>query len=115
MSFHFRRQLNEFGYEFDGVRKNCLKQITLFEQLQEDEFGKDKYDKYDQPCYTDSSGKFTLRLFQGQDSKKVGNPKINYLMFVENAALEVLKDYWPNSAFENAKIYKTVPVRIESK
>lgn len=115
MSFHFRRQLNEFGYEYDSVRKNCLKQITLFEQLQEDEFGKDEYDKRDQPWYTDSYGKFTLKLFQGQDSKKVGNPKINYLMFIENDMLKVLEDYWPNSAFKNAKSHKIVSARIESK
>lgn len=70
MSFHYVVQLRTFGSEYEGVRKNCLKQIAFFEQLQEDEFGKDEYDEHDQPWYTDAEGTITFRRFQGQDVKK---------------------------------------------
>lgn len=107
MSFHFKRQLNEFGYEYDGVRKNCLKQISFFEHLQEEEFGKDEYDDRDQPWYTDTWGKFSLKMFQGHDLTKVGNPKINYLMFIEDDMVKVLEDYWNKDAFKNAGSFKS--------
>ena len=41
MPFHYVVQLHSFGNEYEGVRKNCLKQIAFFEQLQEDEFEKE--------------------------------------------------------------------------
>lgn len=107
MSFHYVIQLHSFGNEYEGVRKNCLKQIALFEQLQEDEFGKDEYDEHDQPWYTDTEGTIKFKRFQGQDVKKVGNPKINYLMFIEEDLVTLLEDYYPKDSFKNAKYFES--------
>lgn len=107
MSFHYVVQLHSFGNEYEGVRKNCLKQIAFFEQLQEDEFGKDKYDEHDQPWYTDAEGTIEFKRFQGQDVKKVGNPKINYLMFIEEDLVILLENYYPKDSFKNAKNFES--------
>lgn len=107
MSFHYVVQLHSFGNEYEGVRKNCLKQIAFFEQLQEDEFGKDEYDEHDQPWYTDTEGTITFKRFQGQDVKKVGNPKINYLMFIEEDLVILLENYYPKGSFKNAKNFES--------
>lgn len=107
MSYHFKTQLEAFGEEYEGVRKNCLKQINFFEQLQEDEFGKDEYDKYSQPWYTDTWGKFSIRRFQGQDTLKMGNPKINYLMFIEDDMVQVLEPYYGRDSFKKAKSFES--------
>lgn len=107
MSFHYVVQLHSFGNEYEGVRKNCLKQIAFFEQLQEDEFGKDEYDEHDQPWYTDTEGKIEFKRFQGQDVKKVGNPKINYLMFIEEDLVILLESYYPKGSFKNAKNFES--------
>lgn len=107
MSFHYMIQLRSFGNEYEGVRKNCLKQIAFFEQLQEDEFGKDEYDKYDQPWYTDVQGTIQFKRFQGQDIKKVGNPKLNYLMFIEEDLIILLEGYYPKDSFKNAKYFES--------
>ena len=107
MSFHYVVQLHSFGNEYEGVRKNCLKQIAFFEQLQEDEFGKDEYDEHDQPWYTDTEGTITFKRFQGQDVKKVGNPKINYLMFIEEDLVILLENYYPKDSFKNAKNFES--------
>lgn len=107
MSFHYVVQLHSFGNEYEGVRKNCLKQIAFFEQLQEDEFGKDEYDEHDQPWYTDTEGKIEFKRFQGQDVKKVGNPKINYLMFIEEDLVILLENYYPKDSFKNAKNFES--------
>ncbi len=106
MSFHYVVQLHSFGNEYEGVRKNCLKQIAFFEQLQEDEFGKDEYDEHDQPWYTDVEGTIEFKRFQGQDVKKVGNPKINYLMFIEEDLVILLENYYPKGSFKNAKNFE---------
>ena len=107
MSFHYVVQLHSFGNEYEGVRKNCLKQIAFFEQLQEDEFGKDEYDEHDQPWYTDVEGTITFKRFQGQDVNKVGNPKINYLMFIEEDLVTLLEGYYPKDSFKNAKNFES--------
>lgn len=107
MSFHYVVQLHSFGNEYEGVRKNCLKQIAFFEQLQEDEFGKDEYDEHDQPWYTDVEGTITFKRFQGQDVNKVGNPKINYLMFIEKDLVTLLEGYYPKDSFKNAKNFES--------
>lgn len=107
MSFHYVVQLHSFGNEYEGVRKNCLKQIAFFEQLQEDEFGKDEYDEHDQPWYTDAEGTIEFKRFQGQDVKKVGNPKINYLMFIEEDLVILLENYYPKGSFKNAKNFES--------
>lgn len=107
MSFHYVVQLHSFGNEYEGVRKNCLKQIAFFEQLQEDEFGKDEYDEHDQPWYTNAEGTIEFKRFQGQDVKKVGNPKINYLMFIEEDLAILLEVYYPKDSFKNAKNFKS--------
>lgn len=107
MSFHYVVQLHSFGNEYEGVRKNCLKQIAFFEQLQEDEFGKDEYDEHDQPWYTDAEGTIEFKRFQGQDVKKVGNPKINYLMFIEEDLVILLENYYPKDSFKNAKNFES--------
>ena len=107
MSFHYVVQLCTFGNEYEGVRKNCLKQIAFFEQLQEDEFGKDEYDEHDQPWNTDAEGTITFRRFQGQDVKKVGNPKINYLMFIEEDLSSLFEGYYPKDSFKNAKYFES--------
>lgn len=107
MSFHYVVQLHSFGNEYEGVRKNCLKQIAFFEQLQEDEFGKDEYDEHDQPWYTDVEGTIEFKRFQGQDVKKVGNPKINYLMFIEEDLVILLENYYPKGSFKNAKNFES--------
>lgn len=107
MSFHYVVQLHSFGNEYEGVRKNCLKQIAFFEQLQEDEFGKDEYDEHDQPWYTDAEGTIEFKRFQGQDVKKVGNPKINYLMFIEEDLVILLESYYPEGSFKNAKNFES--------
>lgn len=107
MSFHYVVQLHSFGNEYEGVRKNCLKQIAFFEQLQEDEFGKDEYGEHDQPWYTDTEGTITFKRFQGQDVKKVGNPKINYLMFIEEDLVILLENYYPKGSFKNAKNFES--------
>ena len=107
MSFHYVVQLHSFGNEYEGVRKNCLKQIAFFEQLQEDEFGKDEYDEHDQPWYTDVEGTITFKRFQGQDVNKVGNPKINYLMFIEEDLVTLLESYYPKDSFKNAKNFES--------
>ena len=107
MSFHYVVQLHSFGNEYEGVRKNCLKQIAFFEQLQEDEFGKDEYDEHDQPRYTDAEGTIEFKRFQGQDVKKVGNPKINYLMFIEEDLIILLENYYPKGSFKNAKNFES--------
>lgn len=107
MSFHYVVQLHSFGNEYEGVRKNCLKQIAFFEQLQEDEFGKDEYDEHDQPWYTDAEGTIEFKRFQGQDVKKVGNPKINYLMFIEEDLVILLESYYPKDSFKNAKNFES--------
>lgn len=105
MSFHYVIQLRTFGNEYEGVRKNCLKQIALFEQLQEDEFGKDEYE--DSDWYTETEGTIKFKRFQGQDNKKVGNPKINYLMFIEEGLISLLESYYPKDAFKNAKCFES--------
>lgn len=105
MSFHYVTQLRTFGNEYEGVRKNCLKQIAFFEQLQEDEFGKDEYEDYD--WYTETEGTIKFKRFQGQDNKKVGNPKINYLMFIEEGLISLLESYYPKDAFKNAKYFES--------
>lgn len=115
MSYHFKTQLNEFGYEYEGVRKNCIKQISFFEHLKEAEFGQDEYDEHSQPWYKDTWGKFTLMHFQGNDTLKMGNPKINYLMFVDENMVIILENYWHKDAFKNAKNYSTISARIENK
>lgn len=107
MSFHYVVQLHSFGNEYESVRKNCLKQIAFFEQLQEDEFGKDEYDEHDQPWYTDAEGTIEFKRFQGQDVKKVGNPKINYLMFIEEDLVILLESYYPEGSFKNAKNFES--------
>lgn len=107
MSFHYVVQLHSFGNEYEGVRKNCLKQIAFFEQLQEDEFGKDEYDEHDQPWYTDAEGTIEFKRFQGQDVKKVGNPKINYLMFIEEDLVILLENYYPKGSFKNVKNFES--------
>jgi hypothetical protein len=107
MSFHYMLQLRSFGNEYEGVRKNCLKQIAFFEQLQEDEFGQDEYDKHDQPWYTDVQGTIQFKRFQGQDIKKVGNPKLNYLMFIEEDLITLLESYYPKDSFKNAKYFES--------
>lgn len=107
MSFHYVVQLHSFGNEYEGVRKNCLKQIAFFEQLQEDEFGKDEYDEHDQPWYTDAEGTIEFKRFQGQDVNKVGNPKINYLMFIEEDLVTLLEGYYPKDSFKNAKNFES--------
>lgn len=107
MSFHYVVQLHSFGNEYEGVRKNCLKQIAFFEQLQEDEFGKDEHDEHDQPWYTDAEGTIEFKRFQGQDVKKVGNPKINYLMFIEEDLVILLENYYPKGSFKNAKNFES--------
>ncbi len=107
MSYHFKTQLEAFGEEYEGVRKNCLKQINFFEQLQEDEFGKDEYDEHSQPWYTDTWGKFSIRRFQGQDTLKMGNPKINYLMFIEDDMVQVLEPYYGRDSFKKAKSFES--------
>lgn len=107
MSFHYVVQLHSFGNEYEGVRKNCLKQIAFFEQLQEDEFGKDEYDEHDQPWYIDAEGTIEFKRFQGQDVKKVGNPKINYLMFIEEDLVILLESYYPKDSFKNAKNFES--------
>ena len=107
MSFHYQTQLHSFGNEYEGVRKNCLKQIAYFEQLQEDEFGEDEYGENDQPWYTDDWTGFSFRRFQGQDCKKVGNPKLNYLMFIEDDLIILLESYYPRGTFKNAKYFES--------
>lgn len=107
MSFHYMVQLHTFGNEYEGVRKNCLKQIAYFEQLQEEEFGKDEYDKYDQPWYTEVEGTIKFKRFQGQDIHKVGNPKLNYFMFIEDELVILLESYYPRGTFKDAKYFES--------
>lgn len=110
MSFHYVTQLHTFGNEYEGVRKNCLKRIALFEQLQEDEFGKDEYDEHDCPWYTETEGTIKFKRFQGQDDKKVGNPKVNYLMFIEEDLITLLESYYPKDSFKNAKYFENIAI-----
>lgn len=107
MSYHFKSQLEAFGEEYEGVRKNCLKQISFFEHLKEDEFGQDEYDEHSQSWYTDNWGKFSIKRFQGSDNLKMGNPKINYLMFVEDDMVQILEPYCGGSAFRKAKKFES--------
>lgn len=107
MSYYFKKQLETFGEEYEGVRKNCLKQISFFEHLKEDEFGQDEYDERSQPWYTDNWGKFSIKRFQGSDTLKMGNPKINYLMFIEDDMAQILESYWEDGAFKKAKKFES--------
>lgn len=37
----------------------------------------------------------------------MGNPKINYLMFIEDDMVQILEPYWGNDAFKKAKKFES--------
>lgn len=105
MSVHFQNELYSFGHEYEGVYKNCIKQIEFFEGLQCDEFGTDEEGEHD--WYKNTDRGFTFYMFQGFDDKKRGSPKINYLMFVSDEMKIILEgfiDFKNAKPFDNSKV-----------
>lgn len=89
MIHYYESQLRDFGEQYEGVRKNCNKMIKMYQQIAIDEFGYTK---------TSPSSLFPNTLIN-PDYSLFGNPKVNYLHFVDDDTamlldLDETKDAW---------------------
>lgn len=88
MSLHFQIQLRELGQESGNIQKYAIKQIQFFENLKMEEFGNENSNWYNVEI-----NRLKVSLIQNLDKKKLGNPKNNYFVFIEDKAKILFEEH----------------------